>query len=445
MFEPSSAEFPSPEANPGRAQELARAFELFNRTSAQLAGSYRALEQRVAELSAELAAVRDERLRQLAEKESIANRLQHLLEVLPGGLVVVDGAGTVVEGNPAAVALLGEALVGRCWQEVVATAVSPEASNAGELTLRSGRRISVSRRPLDPEPGQIVLLLDVTDQHLLREMLSRHQRLSLMGEMVASLAHQLRTPLSSALLYSSQLVLPDIAPEARARFVERIVGRLRHLEGMVNEMLQFAHGGGFDTDDVAVQYVVDDLLNTLEPQLQRAGADLQVHNRIPGASLRGSREALHSALLNLATNALQACTHSPRLRLEIDRDGPAFIELMLSDNGPGIPESLREKVFTPFFTTRADGTGLGLPVVRAIVLAHGGDLWMRSSAAGTTVGLRIPTGAATPLASCAAAAGMTAWRSHTSTAQWPLAAAVRTPDWHGNNHAQSVQNRRNTP
>lgn len=399
MAQPRPAESTSSEPTPGRAQELARAFELFNRTSAQLAGSYRALEDRVAELSAELAAVRDERMRQLAEKERIANRLQHLLEVLPGGVVVVDGAGTVVEANPAALVLLGEALVGRRWQEVIESALSPEAVSAGEITLRNGRRISVSRRPLDPEPGQIVLLLDVTDQHSLREMLNRNQRLSLMGEMVASLAHQLRTPLSSALLYSSQLALPDIAPAARTRFVERIVGRLRHLEGMVNEMLQFAHGGGFDTTDVTIQDVVNDLHKTLEPQLQRAGADLQVHNRMPGASLHGSREALHSALVNLATNALQACAHSPRLRLEIDRDGPDFIELMLSDNGPGIPEHLREKVFTPFFTTRADGTGLGLPVVRAIVLAHGGDLWMRSSDAGTTFGLRLPTRAAVTLAS----------------------------------------------
>lgn len=422
MAQPSPAEFLSA-PSPGRAQALARAFELFNRTSTQLAGSYRALEDRVAELSAELAAVRDERLQQLAEKERIANRLQHLLEVLPGGLVVVDGTGRVIEGNPAAEALLGESLVGQCWQTIIENAVSPEALSAGELTLRSGRRISVSQRPLDPEPGQIILLLDVTDQHALREMLSRHQRLSLMGEMVASLAHQLRTPLSSALLYSSQLALPDIAPEARTRFVERIVGRLRHLEGMVNEMLQFAHGGGFDTADVAVQDVVGDLLKTLEPQLQRAGADLQVHNRMPGACLRGSREALHSALLNLATNALQACAHSPRLRLEIDRDGPDFIELMLSDNGPGIPEHLREKVFTPFFTTRADGTGLGLPVVRAIVLAHGGDLWMRSSAVGTTFGLRIPAGATPALASGAAGVG---------------ARARNAPD---DDHAQAVQNR----
>lgn len=392
MAEPCPAEFPS-DPSPGRAQELARAFALFSSTSAQLAGSYRALEDRVAQLTAELTAARDERLRQFAEQERLANRLQHLLEVLPGGLVVIDGSGIVLETNPAAIALFGEPLIGRCWHEVIAGAVSPEAVSAGELTLCGGRRVSVSQRPLAPEPGRIILLLDVTDQHALREMLNRNQRLSLMGEMVASLAHQIRTPLASALLYSSQLALPNVGAEARARFVERIVGRLRHLEGMVDEMLQFAQGGGLEAEDLAIQDLVDDVCKTLEPQLQRCGADFQVHNRVPGASLRGSREALHGALLNLATNALQARVQGARLRLEIDHDGPDFIALMLSDNGPGIPEHLREKVFTPFFTTRAEGTGLGLPVVRTVVLAHGGDLWMRSSDAGTTFGLRIPAAA----------------------------------------------------
>ena len=394
MAEPCPAEFP-PEPDPGRARELARAFELFTNTSAQLAGSYRALEDRVAQLTAELAAAGAERLRQFAEQERLTNRLQHLLEVLPGGLVVIDDSGVVLESNPAALALFGEPLIGRCWHEVIAAAVCPETVNAGELTLRGGRRVSVSQRLLAPEPGRIMLFLDVTDQHSLREMLSRHQRLSLMGEMVASLAHQIRTPLASALLYSSQLALPNLGAEARGRFVDRIVGRLRHLEGMVDEMLQFAQGGGIDAEDLAIQDVVDAVCTTLEPQLQRSGADFQVHNRVPGASLRGSREALHGALLNLATNALQARVQGACLRLEIDHDGPDFIVLMLSDNGPGIPEHLREKVFAPVFTTRAEGTGLGLPVVRAIVLAHGGDLWMRSSDAGTTFGLRIPAATVT--------------------------------------------------
>lgn len=389
-----------PHHSEARARQLEDAFELFNRMSNQLASSYQTLENRVSELSAELAAARSERLQQLAEKERLANRLQRLIEVLPGGLLVVDGDGTIRECNPAALRLLGEPLVGESWQRIVDRAFAPEAAGGSEVTLRTGRRVSISVRGLDPEPGQIVLLLDVTEQHALQETLNRHRRLSAMGEMVASLAHQVRTPLSSALLYASQLSASDLSPAQRSRFTDRIVGRLRHLERMVNDMLQFARGGSFDKQDFAVQALVDDVLKTLEPQMKACGGTLEVHNRIPGASLRGCREALQSAILNLATNALQACDEAPRLRLEIRRAGPAAVELVLSDNGPGIPEEVREKVFTPFFTTRPDGTGLGLPVVRAIVLAHDGELWMRSTPGeGATFGLRIPAGGEQVLAS----------------------------------------------
>jgi len=389
-----------PHRSEGTTRQLEDAFELFNRMSNQLASSYQTLENRVAQLSAELAAARSERLQQLAEKERIANRLQRLIEVLPGGLLVLDGEGRITECNPAAVTLLCEPLLGEAWQDVVERAFSPESAGGSELTLCNGRRVSISVRGLDPEPGQIVLLLDVTDQHALQETLNRHRRLSAMGEMVASLAHQVRTPLSSALLYASQLSAPQLDASSRTRFTDRIVGRLRHLERMVNDMLQFARGGSFEKQDFAVQDLLDDLLKTLEPQLQSCGGAIEIHNRAPGACLRGSREALQSAILNLATNALQACTAAPRLRLEVRRAGPALVELLLGDNGPGIPEEVREKVFTPFFTTRADGTGLGLPVVRAIVLAHDGDLWMRSTPGqGTTFGLRIPAGGEQALAS----------------------------------------------
>lgn len=370
--------------------ELTRSLELFNQFSSQLARSYHELEQRVAQLSGELAAARDERLRQLAEQERLAARLRQLLELLPGGLVVVDGTGVVVDCNATAAELLGDPLAGRPWQVIVERALAPAPAGAGEVPLRSGRRISVSTRPLEAEPGHIILLLDVTEQHDLREMVQRHQRLSALGEMAARLAHQIRTPLSSALLYGSQLASPTITAAKRARFIDSIMGRLRHLERIVNDLLRFAQSGEFEADDIDVQILIDDLFTTLEPQLQGAGGRLTSLNRAPGARLRGSREALHSALLNLATNAIQACGQRPMLHLEVRRDGPGCIEISLADNGPGIPEALREKVFMPFFTTRSDGTGLGLPVARAIVVAHRGDLWMRSSEAGTVFGLRIP-------------------------------------------------------
>ncbi len=378
----------------GRAQQLEDAFQLFTQMSSQLEASYQVLENRVADLSAELAAARHERMRQLAEKERLANRLAGLLDVLPGGVVVVDGEGRVSECNPAAIALLGEPLSGRPWHEIIARAFESEADGASEVRLKSGRIVGISTRSLDPEPGQIVLLMDVTEQHALRKLVDHHQRLSAMGEMAAGLAHQIRTPLSSALLYVSHLKRSDLAEDGRRRFADKAMGRMRHLERMVNDMLMFARGGSFDMEDFQVERLVEGLLQTMEPQLANVQGSMDIFNRHPGLVLRGNQEALQSALMNLATNAVQACGEGARLHLEIARRGEQ-VELLLHDNGPGIPEEVQERLFTPFFTTRPDGTGLGLAVVRAIVHAHQGEVWAAARPeGGSTFGLLLPAAGA---------------------------------------------------
>jgi two-component system sensor histidine kinase FlrB len=375
----------------GRTQQLEDAFHLFNQMSSQLEASYQALENRVAQLNHELAAARSERLRQLAEKERLANRLERLLDVLPGGVVVVDEQGFVAECNPAAVDLLGEPLQGCLWHDVIQRAFQPYSDDGSEVTLHSGRRVSMSTRSLDPEPGQIVLLMDVTEQHALQHMLNRHRRLSAMGEMAASLAHQVRTPLASALLYVSHLARADLSDDGRRRFTDKVIGRLRHLERMINDMLQFARGGSFDMEDFPVELLVDEFTQSLEPQLQACCGELELQNQAAGSNLRGNREALQSALSNLATNAIEACGQRAQLCLEIRRNDQDELVLLLHDNGPGIPAAVQERLFTPFFTTRPNGTGLGLAVVRAIARAHQGDVWVTSKPGqGSTFGIRIP-------------------------------------------------------
>ncbi|MEJ2382513.1 MAG: ATP-binding protein [Gammaproteobacteria bacterium] len=375
-----------------RARQLEDAFQLFTQMSSQLEASYRVLENRVARLNEELAAARSERLRQLAEKERLAHRLERLLDLLPGGIVVVDGAGVISDCNPAAAELLGEPLLGVAWRDVVARALQPYSEDGGEVSLRDGRKLSISTRTLDPEPGRIILLMDVTEQHALQAMLNRHRRLSAMGEMAAGLAHQIRTPLATALLYVSHLGADGLADHERERFAGKAIGRLRHLERMVNDMLQFARDGSFDMEDVDLELLVHDLRQTLEPQLQAAAGQLSFVNSAPGARLRGNPEALLSALLNLAGNAMDARSEGLRLQLDASYTGERDVLLRLSDNGPGIPADIRERLFTPFFTTRPNGTGLGLAVVRAIVLAHEGDVWLQSSSSsGSVFTLRIPT------------------------------------------------------
>lgn len=376
----------------GRNRELEDAFNVFNRMSLQLESSYRDLEHQVAGLTAELAAARSERLRQLAEKERLANRLALLLETLPGGVVVLDAQGRVQECNPAALALLGEPLLGQFWRAVMQRACVPQTgAEDTDIKLVNGRQITLSARALGTEPGQILLLTDVTETRALQHLVDRQQRLSAMGEMAASLAHQIRTPLATALLYLSHLNHPQQSEADRQRVIDKIRARLRHLEGMVNDMLLFARGGASNVEAVAIDAVLVELRQTLEPQLQAAQGELLIDCVTPGAIVQGSHAALTGALLNLATNAIQSSGQGVRLKIKVATRLPDQLELSVTDNGPGIPAESIERIFEPFFTTRPDGTGLGLAVVRAVAEAHHGTVWVDSKPGqGACFGLRMP-------------------------------------------------------
>lgn len=377
-----------------QVKDLEQAFESFSRMSEKLEGSYHLLENRVEELSHELTAARSERMLQLAEKERLADRLARLHELLPAGVVLLDGNGMVTECNPVAMELLGEPLLQSRWLEVIQRAFVNDYGDGVEYALNSGRHVAITTRPLGSEPGQIVLLMETTEQHALRERLSRHQRLTTMGEMAASLAHQVRTPLASALIYLGTLKRHDLPAEGRERYIDKVIGRIRHLEHMVNDMLQFARGESFEMHLFPVKELIEELRSTLDPQLHAQQGSLHISCDSRNFELYANKRALHDVLMNLATNALQACERKAELRLQIRQLNNGHVEFQLHDNGPGIPMQDRDRLFTPFFTTRAEGTGLGLSVARSVVLAHAGEIWLEdvpAAGAGCSFVIRIPT------------------------------------------------------
>jgi two-component system sensor histidine kinase FlrB len=207
----------------------------------------------------------------------------------------------------------------------------------------------------------------------LQQQVSRSRRLSSMGQMTARLAHQIRTPLATALLYASQLKQVQLRREQHDCFVDRLLVGLRHLDHMVNDMLVFARGGEEGGETVVLAEILEQVRETLLPQLNQQAAHWSVHASDAKLSIRGQREVLVSVLTNLASNALNAAGESARLDWYLEARGE-IINLTLEDDGPGVPEELQEKVFEPFFTTRANGTGLGLAVVRAVIDAHRGTV-----------------------------------------------------------------------
>jgi two-component system sensor histidine kinase FlrB len=329
------------------------------------------------------------------QADRLANRHSRLLEVLPAGVVVIDGEGIVQEANAAAIDLLGEPLSGERWIHIIQRSFKPQPGDGHDVSLRDGRLVHISTSPLGNEPGQIILLQNVTETRALQSKVSHLQRLSTMGEVAARLAHQIRTPLSSALLYLAPLLKEESDPTIRQRFAGKLKHSLTHMEQLVKDMLAFSRGSMAATSPIAVSSLLDEVEQQFHAQPQSGQLELRIQNHVNDGHIYGSQAALASAINNLLNNARQACNEQGQIRLfaELveDEQRQSWIDISVEDDGPGISEAEREKILTPFYTTRAGGTGLGLAVVQSIAKAHKGSLWIDSDEGeGSTFGLRLP-------------------------------------------------------
>jgi two-component system sensor histidine kinase FlrB len=388
-IQPSASQPRSDVAAPtdGR-QALDQSFLLFDRMSDRLSDSYSMLEERVAALRGELEVVSAQRLAELAEKERLANRLQNLLDLLPGGVIVIDGQGRVREANPAALDMLGAPLEGELWREVIVRSFAPRRDDGHEISLIDGRRLSISTRSLDAEPGQLVLLTDLTETRRLQSDVARSERLSSLGRMMASLAHQIRTPLSAALLYASHLTDKPLPVQTQQRFANRLKERLHELEHQVRDMLVFARGELPLSDRLAPRQLLQALQAAAQPHVREVAVRWQCDSHV--GELLCNKDTLVGAVLNLVSNAIQASAGQARLKVHLYSRGDT-LRLCVSDDGPGMAAATLARLGEPFFTTKATGTGLGLSVVKAVARAHQGDLILRSTVGrGTCATLTLP-------------------------------------------------------
>ncbi|MEX2482283.1 MAG: ATP-binding protein [Gammaproteobacteria bacterium] len=382
------------------AAQLTAAFAEFEDASRTLSSSYRDLEQHVVQLTEELAAARRAQSHEAAEKDRLAARFVSLLEALPAGVVVIDQRGQVQQCNPVARDLLGADIRGEAWNAVVARAFAPRWDDGHDISLSDGRRVNIATQALPGEPGQILLLQDVTETRRLHEQLAHHKRLSAKTEMAAALAHQIRTPLASALLSTANLKRARSAAE-RERAAERSVKSLRRLERLVDEMLLFARGGRLDVEAVPVDALLDAFAAGAAEAFGYAEYEIAINPFAGAGNVHANVAALTSIALNLIDNAHLAAGGRGRIAISALIVGER-LELRFTDDGPGIADDCREQVFEPFFTTRSNGTGLGLAVARAVARAHAGDLVIESAARGCCLLLTLPlAGATAPAEICA--------------------------------------------
>ena len=374
-----------------QAENLAEAFRIFNQASAELTDAYSGLQNQVAHLTAELAEANGELRRQYQEKARLSERLALLLNALPAGVVVLDREGRVEQCNPAAQAAFGPQLEGRAWGEIFAARMT-QTETTSEWSTSTGsqeKRFALAETELDSAGGRIALLHDVTAAHAMKRQAERHERLAAMGEMAAALAHQLRTPLAAALLYTGNLTRPDLGLEDRAQLADKATARLKHLERLIQDMLIFARGEVAGREWFEPSALVAEVAQVVEPLARDRMVTFVVEDASAGVRVHGDRKALAGSLINLLENALQACEAGGRVEFAAAA-GDGQVTFAVRDDGRGIDPHVRQRLFEPFFTTRASGTGLGLAIVRGVVCAHGGTVELAPTCSGSEFVVSLP-------------------------------------------------------
>ncbi len=325
-----------------------------------------------------------------------------LIEMMPTGLVMLDGNGIVVKINKVARSLLDEPILGQLWFNVIARSFKPRADDWHEVSLKDGRRVKLEIASLGTQPGQLIMITDLTETRLLQDKVGQMQRLSSLGKMVSTLAHQIRTPLSAAMLYSANLSNRKLTDSARGTFQEKLSARLRDLEQQVNDMLLFSKSGNEQVvAPLSVNELINDSVQAMDALITKAKAQVNLHLNNDDCQILANKNALAGAIQNLIHNALQAAS--------VAKSEPAIINIQVyveqssvfigvQDNGPGIDAVIIDKIFEPFYTSSSKGTGLGLAVVKSVLEAHQGEVsYLSQAGQGAHFCLKLPLLAKTKL------------------------------------------------
>lgn len=394
---------------PPEAQErMAEVMEWFNSTVGRLEGAYREIGVKFDRISRELEEKNQRLETALADTERVQNQLRSVLESLDSAVVMVDGEERVTLFNPAAERIYAIPAVeaqGVRYSEVF----SEQAEGHFPLlvTLRSGKgssghekgwTIGGVRKPIgyttslvkDREGavlGAVEVSTDLTAYKKMERQVQHARTLAALGEMAATVAHEIRNPLGGIGGFAG-LLMRDLEPGDRRRIlVDRIVHGVASLNKIVSNLLVYTRPLELQLRKVDLLVWLEELLKAVEAEAAADGRPLRVERRYGFTRLEAlvDPEKLQQVILNLLVNASQAYGEGGGvITVEAEMDESDFLRLSVEDHGPGIPDDIREQIFNPFFTTKQQGTGLGLAIVQRIVDLHGGRIGVKSAEGGPT-------------------------------------------------------------
>ncbi|MCD6335604.1 MAG: PAS domain S-box protein [Candidatus Latescibacteria bacterium] len=404
-MDPSSNENDIP---PEQIDAFADLFVLFNKTTKNLHRAYRTLEEKFDSLNQKLQETNLELRRSLAEKDRVSNYLNNILESLSSGVLVMDLEGRITLFNRAAGEIMEyptvEAL-GRPYLEIMGKEVVWESTAL--CTLKTGAPIEYGEKEITAHKGTVLplgystslvtdgegnlsgvveIFNDLSHTKALEEEVQRVNTLAALGKMAATVAHEIRNPLGGIAGFASLLERDLDVGDPRIKLVKKIIEGVGSLNRIVTSLLEYTRPLRPRFREIDLVTVVDQTTRFFEVDVQHEDNGITIlRNDSPDPVLcRADPEQLQQVLLNLLHNARQAMPEGGEIAVETGKNllGPDGEEetvfVRVQDQGTGIPEDVKTKLFTPFYTTRENGTGLGLATAKKIIDAHHGAIHVRS-------------------------------------------------------------------
>ncbi|HEX5706250.1 MAG TPA: ATP-binding protein [Pyrinomonadaceae bacterium] len=224
------------------------------------------------------------------------------------------------------------------------------------------------------------------------QRLAHQEKIAALGRVAAQVAHEVKNPLAGLLLYSLHLKskVADKLSESEASLVDRIVETVNHLTSTVEQILSFARPVSLTPRRVDLKRIVGDVLELLAPQITANKIEVRLSQSESDASGMLDESSLRAALMNLMLNAIQAMPGGGTLRVVTERTADK-LRLDIADTGAGMSEEQTRNIFEPFYTTKPQGLGLGMPFAKKIVEQHGGTISVASRPGeGTTIRIELP-------------------------------------------------------
>ncbi|HBZ01402.1 MAG TPA: hypothetical protein DEO84_08810 [candidate division Zixibacteria bacterium] len=376
-------------------EKLAESFSTMGNFTQVLRDSYSRLEAQYHDTNSRLARVNELLRNSLCERNRLIHYLSNILESLDSAVIVTDQSGAITVFNSAAekyTDIKADAALGKKLDSIlnmgnslrsIELLISENGAAKGELNLptKNGSHVPLAysvtklhQESSEDQPGFVIILYNLSEVKRLEDNLKQVSTLAALGEMAATVAHEIRNPLSGIAGFTALLLRDLNKDDPRRRLVEKINQGVTSLNGIVASLLDYTRSISPVRENVDAVSVLAEAVTDLQAAQEARAHTIKIESGTAQLQANFDPQLFRMVIFNLVKNAMQASPNGGRIKLTIKRRSSGELCLMVDDDGPGIPKDSLAKIFTPFYTTKADGTGLGLATVKKLIELHGGKV-----------------------------------------------------------------------